>query len=259
MKVAVLIAAGRAGRAPKRKATTGIVTSSPSPHPKTKVKMTEPYYQDDLVTLYHGDCFSMDVMYEWLRGDVLIFDPPYGIDYQSGYRRENLAASILNDKDTTVRDRVLGRWNDGRPALVFGSWKIERPAETKTRLIWDTKGALGMGDLRIPWKPSDQEIYVLGDGPWRGARSNNVLSFAPVQATAKNGRKHPHEKPVRLMAELIAKTFGTVVDPTSGSGSTLVAAKMLGRRSIGVEMDEGYCEETAKRLSQQAFDFEAIA
>ena len=217
--------------------------------------MSAPYYQDDLVTLYHGDCLEVT---EWLAADVLVTDPPYGVDYQSGRRRENLAASILNDTDTTVRDAVIEMWAD-RPALVFGSWKITRPAATKSLLIWDTKGALGMGDLRIPWKPSHQEIYVLGNGKWKGRRDTDVLSFAPVQATARNGRTHPHEKPIRLMDELIAKTTGVVADPTAGSGSTLVSASRLGRRSIGVELDERYCETIAKRLSQQAFDFGDIA
>ena len=217
--------------------------------------MSAVYYQDDLVTLYHGDCLEIT---EWLAADVLVTDPPYGVDYQSGARREKLAASILNDRDTAVRDAVLEMWGD-RPALVFGSWKIIRPAATKSLLIWDTKGALGMGDLRIPWKPSHQEIYVLGNGKWKGKRDTDVLSFAPVQATARNGRTHPHEKPIRLMDELIAKTTGVVADPTAGSGSTLISASRLGRRSLGVELDERYCETIAKRLSQQAFDFEAIA
>lgn len=217
--------------------------------------MSTTYYQDDLVTLYLGDCLEAT---EWVAADVLVTDPPYGVDYQSGSRRENLAASILNDKDTTVRDGVLSLWGD-KPALVFGSWKITRPEMTKARLIWDTKGALGMGDLSIPWKPSDQEIYVLGRGPWRGDRTNNVLSFAPVQATARNGRLHPHEKPIRLMTELIAKTHGVVADPTAGSGSTLVAAALLGRKAVGVELDEAYCEVIVKRLQQQTFDLEGIA
>lgn len=213
----------------------------------------KPFYEDDLVTLYHGDCFDNPAL--WLTGDVLIFDPPYGIDYNSGARRDKLAASILNDKDTRVRDGILELWGTDKPALVFGSWKITRPHTTRARLIWDTKGALGMGDLSIPWKPADQEIYVCGAGKFQGKRTNNVLSFAPVQATAKNGRLHPHEKPVRLMTELVAKTFGTVVDPCAGSGSTLVAAALLGRKAIGVELDEAYCEQIAKRLAQKAFDF----
>ena len=216
----------------------------------------KPYYEDDLVTLYHGDCLEIT---DWLAADVLVTDPPYGVDYQSGSRRDKLAASILNDKDTSFRDGVLSLWGD-KPALVFGSWKIARPEATKARLVWDTLGALGMGDLRIPWKPADQEIYVLGDGEWQGKRTNNVLSFAPVQSMAKNGRLHPHEKPIRLMDELIAKTVGkTIAEPFAGSGSTLVSASRMGRKSIGVELDEAYCEVIAKRLSQQAFDFEGIA
>ena len=209
------------------------------------------YYRDDFVTLYHGDCLEETA---WLAADVLVTDPPYGVDYQSGARRDTLKASILNDKDTKYRDAVLDMWGD-RPALVFGSWKIERPADTKALLVWDTKGALGMGDLRIPWKPAHQEIYVLGPGPWQGTRGSDVLSYAPVQSMARNGRLHPHQKPVPLMEALIAKTVGaTVADPFSGSGSTLVAAKALGLKSIGVELDEADCEKAAKRCAQDVLD-----
>lgn len=216
----------------------------------------KPYYQDDLVALYHGDCLDLD---QWTTADALVTDPPYGVDYNSGSRRDKLAASILNDKDTTFRDGVLSLWGD-KPALVFGSWKIQRPEHTKALLIWDTKGALGMGDLRIPWKPAHQEIYVLGDGPWQGKRSSDVISVAPVQSMAKNGRQHPHEKPLRLMDELIVKTVGVIADPFAGSGSTLVSARRMGRRAIGVELDERYCEIAATRLSQHnTFDLEGIA
>ena len=207
-----------------------------------------PYYQDDLVTLYHGDCLEHDDL--WAGADVLVTDPPYGIDYNSGSRRETLAASILGDKDTTARDTVIETWGD-RPALIFGTWRIDRPDRVRSRLIWDTKGALGMGDLSIPWKPSDQEIYVLGTG-FIGRRTTNVLRFAPVQSTAANGRVHPHEKPVRLMEELVGKCPpGVVADPFAGSGATLRAAKNLGRRAIGFELEEKYCETIANRLAQE--------
>lgn len=210
------------------------------------------YYEDDFVTLYHGD--SIHEHQEWLSADVLVTDPPYGVSYNSGSRRDTLKASILNDTDTTVRDAALEAWG-ARPAIVFGSWKIERPAKTKALLIWDTKGALGMGDLRIPWKPSHQEVYVLGSGPWQGKRDTDVLSYAPVQSMAKNGRLHPHQKPLPLMEALIAKTVGqTVADPFAGSGSTLVAAKALGRKAIGVELDEADCELAAKRCQQEVLD-----
>lgn len=210
------------------------------------------YYEDEQVSLYHGDCLIEHL--EWQQGNVMVSDPPYGVDYQSGAYRDKLAASILNDKDTSVRDSALDAWGE-RPFIFFGSWKIARPAGTKALLIWDTKGALGMGDLRIPWKPSHQEIYVGGTGEWQGRRDTDVLSFAPVQSMATNGRVHPHQKPLPLMEALIGKTVGgVIVDPFAGSGSTLLAARNLGRRAIGVELDERYCEIAANRLSQGIFN-----
>lgn len=214
-----------------------------------------PYYQDESVTLYHGDAFTEPA---WLSADVLVVDPPFGIDYQSGRERETLAASIEGDKDTVVRDMILEAWGE-RPALVFGTWRIPRPAGVRMLLVWDTKGANGMGALDLPWKPAHQEIYVLGKG-FSGRRTTDVLSVAPVQSTARNGRLHPHEKPVALMCELIAKCPpGVIADPTAGVGSTLVAAKRLGRKAVGVELDERYCETTAKRLSQGVLDFGSAA
>ena len=207
-----------------------------------------PYYQDDLVTLYHGDCLEhLDLLDQ---ADVMVTDPPYGIGYRSGSRRETLASSIHGDASTAARDEILAAWAP-RPAIAFGTWRIQRPAETRSRLIWDTKGALGMGDLSIPWKPSDQEIYVIGHG-FTGKRTTNVLRHAPVQSTARGGRTHPHEKPVQLLEELIAKCPpGVVVDPFAGSGSTLRAAKNLGRRAIGFEIEERYGEISARRLAQE--------
>ena len=210
-----------------------------------------PYYSDDSVTLYHGDCREITA---WLEGDVLVTDPPYGVDYRSNQRRQTLARSIAGDKDTTVRDGILAAWGD-RPALIFGTWRIPRPEATRALLVWDTKGALGMGAMDLPWKPAHQEIYVLGRG-FHGRRDSDVLTVAPVQSLGYNGRVHPHEKPVTLMKQLIDKCpDGTVADPTSGSGSTLVAAKQLGRKAIGVELEERYCEVIAKRLAQGVLDF----
>jgi len=209
------------------------------------------YYQDESVTLYHGDCREITA---WLDADVLVCDVPYGVDYHSNQRRQTLARSIAGDKDTSVRDGILEAWGD-RPALIFGTWRIPRPAATRALLVWDTKGALGMGAMDLPWKPAHQEIYVLGKG-FRGRRDTDVLAVAPVQSLGYNGREHPHEKPVTLMKQLIDKCpDGVVADPTAGSGPTLVAAKQLGRKAIGVELEERYCEVIAKRLAQGVLDF----
>jgi hypothetical protein len=224
-----------------------------------------PYYADDFVTLYHGDCrallgedsrgcFMAGV--SAMRQPVMLTDPPYGISYKSNSPRAQLAASIEGDEDTSLRDEILEWWG-GQAALVFGTWRVQRPAGTKARLIWDTKGALGMGDTTLPWKPSDQEIYVLGRG-FSGPRTSNVLTYAPVQSMARNGRVHPHEKPVPLLCDLLQKCpDGLVVDPFAGSGSTLVAAKKLGRRALGIEIDERYCEIAARRCAQEVLEFVA--
>ena len=213
--------------------------------------MSEPYYSDEHVTLWHGDCLAETA---WLAADVLVSDVPYGIDYRSNQRRQTLARSIAGDRDTTARDTVLQEWGP-RPALIFGTWRIERPAGTRQVLIWDTKGALGMGAMDLPWKPAHQEIYVLGRG-FTGRRTSDVLTVAPVQSLGYNGRLHPHQKPVELMQALLDKCPpGVIADPFAGSGSTLVAAKALGRKAIGVELDERYCEVIAKRLAQGVLDF----
>lgn len=204
-----------------------------------------PYYEDEWVTIYHGDCRDVAV-----DADVLVTDPPFGISYESGRPREDgNPNSITGDDSTAARDWAIGV--HGRAAaLVFGSWKVPRPAGTRAVLVWDGGGALGMGDLSIPWKPCWQEIYVIGAG-FDGPRTSGVLRYPAVQSMAANGRVHPHEKPVDLMGELVAKCPpGTIIDPFMGSGTTLVAAKNLGRRAIGIEIEERYCEIAAERCSQ---------
>jgi uncharacterized Fe-S cluster protein YjdI len=234
-----------------------------------------PYYADDLVTIYHGDarevlsesscvCVRNDACGGFLcrpggqllrRSAVLVTDPPYGRAYRSA-KAGSLRRSIEGDDDTSVRDDVLGWWRE-RPALVFGQWQVEPPLGTKAVLIWDAY-PLGMGDTSIPWKPCAHEIYVLGSG-FTGHRDSCVLTgFAPVQSLARNGRTHPHEKPVELMQYLIDRCPpGAVVDPFCGTGATLVAAKRSGRSAVGIEIDEGYCERAANRSRQEVLGLSA--
>lgn len=205
----------------------------------------EPYYADDLITLFRGDCLEL---WQWIveRCQVLVTDPPYGI----AYRRLHEALgkhSIANDHDTSVRDEVLRRWAHRGPALVFGSWKRPRPERVSQLLIWEKGLNVGMGNLRIPWKPNHEEIYVIGKGDgFTGRRTSGVLHFSYEGVGA--AKMHPTVKPLALMRELLVKTLGVVLDPFAGSGSTLVAAKQLGRRAIGIELDPAHCETAAARL-----------
>lgn len=217
--------------------------------------MSNPYYKDDLVTLYHGDCLEIT---DWLAADVLVTDPPYGIafvnDWLTKRTKERRSQNpIANDASTAARDTALALWGD-RPALVFGRWDAPRPTAVRHRLIWDKGDSPGMGDLGLPWGRSEEEVYVIGKG-FIGARGSNVIRALGYSGGAADRPNHPTPKPIGLMEALIGKTVGTLADPFAGSGATLIAARNLGRQSIGVELEERYCELIAKRLSQQAFDF----
>lgn len=122
--------------------------------------MSTPYYEDDQVTLYHGDCREVT---EWLEADVLVTDPPYGMNFQSGSRRETFA-KITGDEDTAVRDAVVTLWGTDRPALMFGRWSVPAPAGERQRLIWHKVSTPGMGDLTLPWGPNFEDIHLLGRG-----------------------------------------------------------------------------------------------
>jgi hypothetical protein len=146
-----------------------------------------------------------------------------------------------------------------RPALVFGSWKMPPVSGTHTVLVWDKGLAAGMGDLSVPWKPNWESIFVVGRG-FIGSRDSSILT-GNVVTWASKGREHPNMKPTGLMSKLLAKCppSWVVADPFAGSGSTLVAAKALGRKAIGIEVDERYCAVAAARLSQDVLDFGGAA
>lgn len=220
--------------------------------------MSTPYYSDEFVTLYHGD--SREIT-EWLDADVLVTDPPYGVAWMSGQTSraaDPVVKSIAGDETPAVRDSALAEWGD-RPAVVFGSWRVPRPVGVKHLLIWH-KATRKPGFSTAPWFPNHEDIYVIGSG-FTGKPVASVITTTETRDGA-NGEVakigHPTPKPIRLMEQLIAKCpLGTVADPFAGSGSTLVAAKRLGRKAIGVELDESYCEIAAKRLSQGVLDFGA--
>lgn len=209
-----------------------------------------PYYQDDHATIYHGDC--LEIM-PGLDFDVIVTDPPYGISYATAWnRKRDRARSIANDETTDVRDVVLDAVGRYTPCLVFGSSKQPKPTRTKITLTWEKTGSSGMGDLSMPWRPNTEEVYVMGDG-W--SRTNGRESSVVRWNALTGDQDHPNEKPGGLMRHLIDRCPpGVILDPFMGSGTTLRAAKDLGRHSIGIELEEKYCEIAATRLGQEVLD-----
>lgn len=219
--------------------------------------MTEPYYSDDLVTLYHGDCREVTA---WRDADVLVTDPPYGVRMATfaggGDRKKNPNGGRANDAiegDLTpeARDMALSAWGN-RPAIVFGSWRVERPAKVRSLLIWHKEGAYS-GPLNAAFFNNHEEVYVIGEG-WRKSAPplRSVITTTEHRSQASAAVGHPTPKPLGLMELLIDRCDPSwvIADPFTGSGSTLLAAKALGRRAIGVEVEERYCELAASRLAQ---------
>lgn len=217
--------------------------------------MTEPYYADEHVTLYHGDC--REILPAVDPVDLVLTDPPYGISYVSNYTTGRGVRPITNDgarlsvalMRTVVpmlrTQHVLWctRWDAWPDVWIeLGMWYPLRGL-----LVWD-KADPGMGDLNH-WGPSYELIASAGHGKTVGSRDQSVIRGHLKPPTAN--RAHPTEKPVSLLSYLIQKLDAAVtLDPFAGGGSTLVAARNLGRKAIGVELEERYCEIAARRLSQ---------
>jgi site-specific DNA-methyltransferase (adenine-specific) len=225
--------------------------------------VTEPYYQDDAVTIYHGDCLQL--LSELERCDLLLTDPPYGIGYDAGARRKYDSPSTRNKTGNGGRGRFGKSWGPIRgdrepfqPQALLGSadfiilWGAHcyasRLPDSAGWLVWDKKrlGTIGRGfvgsDVDLAWTNWLGHTKVLSH-LWDGLRRQSEVGE----------HYHPTQKPLALMRWCIglAPKADTILDPFMGSGTTLRAAKDLGRKAIGIEIEERYCEIAAKRMGQE--------
>ncbi|WP_306496765.1 hypothetical protein [Corynebacterium striatum] len=133
----------------------------------------KPYYQDDYITLYHGDCLEhLDILDQ---ADVLVTDPPYGIDWKiNDYNGGRKHEGIQNDKTVEARDSVLHKWGT-KPAIVFGSALAPSPYRTKQVLVWQKGPDSGFMGSIGGWRRDWEAIYLTGKWPATPATRSGVL------------------------------------------------------------------------------------
>jgi len=239
-----------------------------------------PYYSDDHVTIYHGDCVEIMRAMQGTSVDAVVTDPPYcsggALEAQKntagqGHRSERIAAGDVEwfaaDNMTTggliwlvravlVESRRVMRPN--RSAFVFTDWRMVphlAPAmessglRYRNMIVWDKLSAgLGQG-----FKPTHEIIleYTNGVTEYALKDGQNVIRQRRVSSAT---RDHACQKPLKVLAKLIDVAVplgGTILDPFMGSGSSLVAAKQRGRKAIGIELSEQHCESAARRCAQE--------
>jgi site-specific DNA-methyltransferase (adenine-specific) len=244
--------------------------------------MSRPYYQDDLVTLYHGDC--LEVIPHLPSVALLLTDPPYSLSVSSEHEKKRGKGTrrldfFRGDTDwsamtAAVVERVAAGAALARAAYVWCGHRQFGPLvdDFETR-GWSTRFLVWQKRVPVPAPPgvgwdsgAELCVYAFREGrkwvPPTGTKASNVLSADSYRHGQPGKLEHPTQKPhvtaVRPI-EFSTDRGDTVLDIFAGSGTTLRAAKDLGRRAIGVEIEERYCEIIAKRMQQQAFDFGSIA
>lgn len=210
-----------------------------------------PYYESAGIAIYHGDC--RDVLPAVNRADLVLTDPPYGVGF--GYASYEDTLPKWRDlmaflTDWTRRHATMGIW----PSCQINQLGWIYANVPPDWLICWYKGSpghsafVGFND----WEP------LLVYGKPKGLQMHDFIHVQPTPAD--NG--HPCPKPILWAKHLIAKTTqvgDTVTDPFMGSGTTIRAAKDLGRKAIGIELEERYCEIAARRLSQEVLPLEVPA
>ena len=199
--------------------------------------------------------------------DMVLCDPPYGINYQSKWRpKQKRFEKIENDKKPFV-DFIgtgLKKIKNTGCLMIFTKWTVQgifieelkkHNARSQNVIIWD-KITHGMGDLKRAFGNRYESIifYAKPDFRFTGKRPVDIIQQCRVNP---NKLIHPNEKPVELLANLIipcVKIGGIILDPCMGSGSTGVACLNTNRDFIGIELDDNYFEIAKKRIEEHLTD-----
>ena len=220
----------------------------------------KPYYEQDGITIYHGDC--REVLWSIPAVGLAVTDPPFGIKDApiQGQDRTGKRVGSVNNW------HLPSEWDAEIPATAFrslaqrthtiaafGHWRMRDVVARafgkplRCEIVWAKDCHVGPP---CPLAMRDERIWVFADRGVVGQRFETTVWDEPIIPTWEK-RWHKNEKPLNLMSRLLTWVpLGDVLDPFMGSGTTLVAAKNLGRRAIGIEIEERYCEIAARRLSQ---------
>lgn len=222
-----------------------------------------PYYEQDGITIYHGDAADVLPSIGFL-GVAVVSDPQYGIGFDTTTKRARKsgltwgrgAAQVERNPDWVPLQHGDAVAFDPAPLLVFQElilWGANNYADrlpaSRGWLVWDKlgdKAPTAFGDCELAWCSRDMSIRIWRQ-LWRGLVREG-------EDNVSNGPKlHPCQKPIELMRWCVSLTRQPIIlDPYMGSGTTLRAAKDLNRQAIGIEIEERYCEIAAKRLAQGA-------
>ena len=209
----------------------------------------KPYYDHAGITIYHGDC--REILPQLPKVDLVLTDPPYGMNFVSNHRYERHDPIVGDDQ---FPEYLIGLSINAasNAAYIFCRWdNLRQMPNPKSVCVW-VKNNWSMGDLKHEHGRQWEAIcFYPKEGHEFIKRIPDVL-----YADRTGNDLHPTEKPTEIISQLIQCNVGeTILDPFMGSGTTLRAAKDLGRKAIGIEINERYCEIAASRLRQEVLDF----
>jgi site-specific DNA-methyltransferase (adenine-specific) len=245
----------------------------------------KPYYEEKGITIYHGDC--REILPKLSPMDIVLTDPPYSEEIHKNLRQRRNLPDEAESLACANRCKDIGFDPIDSITMKFAAHEFSRLARrwvlvfSNIELTCQWRHCLteaGLDYVRTGvWVKIDATPQFTGDRPaagfesitiahpkgkkrWNGGGSHAVWSY-PILLNRKGGqelRVHPTQKPLALMARLVSLFSDpneTILDPFMGSGTVLLAAKNLGRKAIGIEIQEKHCEAAVKRLRQEVFSF----
>lgn len=256
------------------------------------MELPKPYYQDDAVTIYNADCREILPLFPDKSFDLVLTDPPYNVSKLNDRRdRSKLSSPILRRDSPIVYD--FGAWDNmerldyivftkewlkscceklkdnGTIASFFSkedvsllNWEAQNyGVRTRTIFVWHKTNPTPTF-RKVNYLSACEFVWLGSKGSWTinyKKQSEMHNFFETGNASGYGETEHPTEKPQLLIRQFIDihSNYGdSILDPFLGSGTTAVAAKILGRKCVGIEISEKYCEIAAKRCSQSVMQLE---